>query len=118
MPVGPKTLRNPNFQAALALLEAALHSQYGIVVGVTDRKSVSNWLYKARDSDVSYSQINICQSRTDPEREIWLLKLPKPSPTLALAPASTPTAVSEGAPQGAALAPSPTPEESPDVPSD
>jgi len=111
MAVGLKTTRNPNFQAALALLEAALQSQYGIVVGVTDRKSVSNWLYKARDSDVSYSQINICQSRTDPEREIWLLKLPKPSPTPALAPASTPTAVSEGAP-------TPTPEESPDVPSD
>jgi len=101
MAVGLKTIRNPNFQAAQALLEAALQSQYGIVVGVTDRKSVSNWLYKVRDSDVSYSQINICQSRTDPEREIWLLKLPKLLPTPTLAP--TPT---------------PTPEESPDVPSD
>jgi len=95
MAVGLKTTRNPNFQAALALLEAALQSQYGIVVGVTDRKSVSNWLYKARDSDMSYSRINICQSRTDPEREIWLLKLPKLAPT-----------------------PTPTPEESPNVPSD
>jgi len=103
MPVGPKTLRNPNFQAAQALLEAALQSQYGIVVGVTDRKSVSNWLYKVRDSDVSYSQINICQSRTDPEREIWLLKLPKLAPS----PSPTPT-----------LAPTSTPEESPDGPSD
>jgi len=99
MAVGPKTLRNPNFQAAQALLEAALQSQYGIVVGVTDRKAVMNWMYKVRDTDASYSQITISQSRTDPEREIWLLKIPKLAPTLAPSPLPIPT-------------------ESPDVPSD
>jgi len=105
MAVGLKTTRNPNFQAALALLEAALHSQYGIVVGVTDCKAVMNWMYKVRDSDVSYSRITISPSRIDPERELWLLKLPKlaPTPTPTLAPS---------------LAPTSTPEETPDVPSD
>ena len=102
MAVGLKTTRNPNFQAAQALLEAALQSQYGIVVGVTDRNAVMKWMYKVRDTDASYSQITISQSRTDPEREIWLLKLPKLAPT-----APTPT-----------LAPTPKPTENSDVPSD